>query len=145
MGYADISILRVMFRPLSQIQRPNHFKSFANPTVGQMPHQVKKSPAFANIKEFDGHFLISLAIPGFNKSNVEIKQENNILIVQGKQEANNEAKFLKKEFAPTEFTRTFTIPEDVNVDSISATFEQGILNITISKGEKAQPKKIEIL
>ncbi|MBK8624872.1 MAG: Hsp20/alpha crystallin family protein [Saprospiraceae bacterium] len=76
----------VMFRPLSQIQRPNHFKSFANPTVGQMPHQVKKSP-----------------------------------------------------------TRTFTIPEDVNVDSISATFEQGILNITISKGEKAQPKKIEIL
>lgn len=134
-----------MFRPLSQIQRPNHFKSFANPTVGQMPHQVKKSPAFANIKEFDGHFLISLAIPGFNKSNVEIKQENNILIVQGKQEANNEAKFLKKEFAPTEFTRTFTIPEDVNVDSISATFEQGILNITISKGEKAQPKKIEIL
>ena len=134
-----------MFRPLSQIQRPNHFKSFANPTVGQMPHQVKKSPAFANIKEFDGHFLISLAIPGFNKSNVEIKQENNILIVQGKQEANNEAKFLKKEFAQTEFTRTFTIPEDVNVDSISATFEQGILNITISKGEKAQPKKIEIL
>lgn len=134
-----------MFRPLSQIQRPNHFKSFANPTVGQMPHQVKKSPALANIKEFDGHFLISLAIPGFNKSNVEIKQENNILIVQGKQEANNEAKFLKKEFAPTEFTRTFTIPEDVNVDSISATFEQGILNITISKGEKAQPKKIEIL
>ncbi|HMR87492.1 MAG TPA: Hsp20/alpha crystallin family protein [Saprospiraceae bacterium] len=135
----------VMFRPVSQIQRPNHFKSFANPSVGQLPHQVKKSPAFANIKEFDGHFLISLAIPGFNKSNVEIKQEKNILIVQGKQEANNDVKFLKKEFAPTEFTRTFTLPEDVNADAISATFEQGILNITVPKGEKAQPKKIEIL
>ena len=134
-----------MFRPVSQIQRPNHFKSFANPSVGQLPHQVKKSPAFANIKEFDGHFLISLAIPGFNKSNVEIKQEKNILIVQGKQEANNDVKFLKKEFAPTEFTRTFTLPEDVNADAISATFEQGILNITVPKGEKAQPKKIEIL
>jgi len=135
----------VMFRPVSQIQRPNHFKSFANPSIGQLPHQVKKSPAFANIKEFDGHFLISLAIPGFNKSNVEIKQEKNILIVQGKQEANNDVKFLKKEFAPTEFTRTFTLPEDVNADAISATFEQGILNITVPKGEKAQPKKIEIL
>ena len=135
----------VMFRPVSQIQRPNHFKSFSNPTIDQMPNQVKKSPAFANIKEFDGHFLISLAIPGFNKSNVEIKQEKNILTVQGKQEANNEVKFLKKEFAPTEFTRTFTLPEDVNTDAISATFEQGILNITVPKGEKAQPKKIEIL
>ena len=135
----------VMFRPVSQIQRPNQFKSFSNPAVGQMPNQVKKSPAFANIKEFDGHFLISLAIPGFNKSNVEIKQEKNILSVHGKQEANNDVKFLKKEFAPSEFTRTFTLPEDVNTDAISATFEQGILNITVPKGEKAQPKKIEIL
>ena len=135
----------VMFRPVSQIQRPNHFKSFSNPTVGQIPNQVKKSPAFANIKEFDGHFLISLAIPGFNKSNVEIKQEKKILSVHGKQEANNDVKFFKKEFAPSEFTRTFTLPEDVNTDAISASFEQGILNITVPKGEKAQPKKIEIL
>ena len=135
----------VMFRPANQIQRPAHFKSFANPTVGQMPHQVKKSPAFANIKEFDGHFLISLAIPGFNKSNVEVKQDKNILTVQGKQDENNDVKFLKKEFAPTEFARTFTLPEDVNTDAISAVFEQGILNITVPKGEKAQPKKIEIL
>ena len=135
----------VMFRPVAQIQRPNHFKSFANQAVGQMPHQVKKSPAFANIKEFDGHFLISLAIPGFNKSKIKNKKEKNILTVQGNQEANNDVKFLKKEFAPTEFTRTFTLPEDVNTDAIAATFEQGILNITVPKGEKAQPKKIEIL
>lgn len=138
----------VMFRPVTQNQRPNNFKSCANhprTTAGQMPNQVMKSPAFANIKEFDGHFMISLAIPGFNKSNVEIKQEKNILKVRGNQEANNDVKFLKKEFVPTEFTRTFTLPEDVNTDAISATFEQGILNITVPKGEKAQPKKIEIL
>jgi HSP20 family protein len=135
----------VMFRPVNRIQRPTYFNSFVNPAIGQMQHQTKKSPAFANIKEFDGHFLISLAIPGFDKSNVEIKQEKNILTVLGKQDASDEVKYLKKEFASTEFTRTFTLPENINTDAISATFDQGIININVPKGEKAQPKRIEIL
>lgn len=136
-----------MFRPVSQTQRPNMFKSFDNSvekSSSNFVHQVKKSSVFANIKEFDNHFLISLAIPGFAKSNVEIKQEQNYLIVQGKQDSNTNMKFLKREFASTEFTRTFTLPEDINVDAISATFEQGILNIMVPKGEKTQPKKINI-
>ncbi len=137
-----------MFRPVSQRQRPNSFKSFTNAT-GQAPSEMTNhdriTPAFVNIKEVDDHFLISLAIPGFTKSDIEIKLDKNILTVQGKQEATNDIKFLKREFITNEFTRSFTLPEDINVDTISATFDQGILNVTVPKGEKIQPKKIEII
>ena len=138
----------VMFRPVTQTQRPNNFKSCTNAverSAEQMHHQIRKSPAFVNIKEFEGHFLISLAIPGFTKSNVNIKQEKNIITVQGKQETNSDIKFLKREFEVTEFKRSFTLPEDVNYDAISASFENGILNISIPKVEKAQAKQINIL
>jgi HSP20 family protein len=135
----------VIFRPVTQMHKPNSFKPRANQNENKLDNMVKKSPAYANIKEMDNHFLIRLAIPGFNKSSVEIQLENEILTIQGKQEISHDVKYLKKEFSPSEFNRTFTLPQDINQEDISATFEQGVLSIFIPKAEKAQPKKIEIL
>lgn len=135
----------VIFGPVSNFQKSDSATLSPNRFSGHMTNHTKKSAAFANIVEFENRFVISLAIPGFDKSDVEINMDKNTLTVQGKKETNTDAKYLRREFLPTEFKRSFTLPEEVNHDTIDATYVQGILSIVVSKGEKALPKKIEIL
>lgn len=135
----------VIFRPVSQMHKPKNLKSTPSQYDNKWDNTIKNAPAYANIKEMEDHFLILLSIPGFNKSNVEILLENETLTIKGKQELSQDVKYLRKEFLPSVFNRSFTLPQDINQEEITANFEQGVLSIHIPKGEKAQPKKIEIL
>ena len=100
---------------------------------------VTRIPA-VNITEGEKSFAIELAAPGLEKSDFKINVDKNIISisVEKTEENNVEGKlYSKKEFSYNSFTRSFTLPETVDYSSIDASYENGILIVTIGKKEDA--------
>lgn len=106
--------------------------------------QVDFTPT-VDISESDKAFEIQLAIPGVKKDDVKIAVERDQLIISGEKNLEtetNEKEFHSRETFSGTFSRTFTLPEIVNVDKIDAKQEDGILKITLPKDEKLTAKKL---
>lgn len=99
----------------------------------------------SNIRETDEAYFVDLIAPGRDKSLFDIGIKENVLTLGIKApEANTEGTYLQEEFKLSEATRNFRLPRNVNVEAISASYEQGILTLTLPKKEEAQPRIIEI-
>ncbi|EDM44730.1 small heat shock protein [unidentified eubacterium SCB49] len=100
-----------------------------------------------NIIENEKDFVLHILAPGFTKKSFEIALDKNALSVTGTVEKTDvkEEKptlnFTRKEFMVKDFKRTFTLPETIDVDAISANYENGILAITLPKKEIVAIKK----
>lgn len=109
---------------------------------------ISSTTPAVNIIEKDIQFLIELAAPGNKKEDFEIEIEDGILSISSSsnKEDNTSEKetFTRQEFSYNSFRRSFTIPESVNVSSIEATYNEGVLLIKLLKLEEAlpQPKKL---
>lgn len=109
--------------------------------------KTARGPLF-NVGESDHAYHIHLAVPGWNKEQISIETKDGHLYIKGTKEEpkNADIKFHRKMFGQNNFQRSFIIPEDVNIDDISAKFENGILQIALSKDiKKSTPKSINIL
>ncbi|BDS13150.1 Hsp20/alpha crystallin family protein [Aureispira anguillae] len=105
-----------------------------------------------NIKDRAEHYFIEVAAPGFNKSDFTVELDQGTLTISAKKEEKKEDKnegegYTHKEFVSSEFKRTFTIPENtVNVDKIEASYEAGVLVVSIPKKEVEETKlSIDVL
>ncbi len=99
-----------------------------------------------NIKETDDAYLLDFAAPGYKKDDFVIELNNDVLTVSSEKKVENveeEDNFTKKEFSYESFTRSFNLPELVEVDKIKATYKNGILEIKIPKKEEAKPKPVK--
>lgn len=111
-------------------------KSFRRPANTGL---FKNRPA-VNILETDENFQIELAVPGLAKENIQIDVDKEVLKVSAKKiTGKEEKKYTLREFNLAEFERTFTLPETVDNQAISAKFENGILVLTLAKKEEAKP------
>ena len=86
-------------------------------------------------------------IPGLTKDEVNIKVENGVMTISGKQaftSKDTEVKYIRRELKHSSFKRSFELGDTLDPSKISANFENGILNITIPKKEESLPKTIDI-
>ena len=103
-----------------------------------------------NIKETNNDFILELAIPGMKKSDFIIDVENKILSISSEVTKEQEEKdeiYTRREFGYSSFKRTFTLPDSIESDKVKASYEDGILMVTLPKREEAKqkpPKRIEI-
>ena len=98
-----------------------------------------------NVKENDTSFTLELAAPGKTKDDFNIKIDRNVLTISSEfknenEEIDDEGIYTLKEFSYSSFRRSFTLPETVNADNINASYENGVLNVTLPKKEEALPK-----
>jgi len=103
-----------------------------------------------NIQENDAAYLLQLAIPGFEKTDFSIKQENNLLTISATKKdvvKDETVKMIRTEFTQKAFKRSFTIDEKIDSANIAAKYENGILLIELPKKEKEKvaAKEINIL
>ena len=108
---------------------------------------ISSTTPAVNIIEQDTQFLIELAAPGNKKEHFEIEIEDGILSISSSNKEDNTSEketFTRHEFSYNSFRRSFTIPESVDVSSIEATYNEGVLLIKLLKLEEAlpQPKKL---
>jgi len=103
-------------------------------------NRLMNMPA-VNITENQNDFLVSLAAPGLNKDDFKIDVDGNMLTISSEKEENKEEKdkkYTRKEYSYSSFSRTFTIPEDVNRDKIEAKYEDGVLKLMLPRKEEAK-------
>ena len=120
---------------------------------GSSGRNSEQSLGFANfippvdIFEDDHNITIQAEVPGVSEKDLDIRLENNILIISGERKLENEEKkenFHRIERSYGRFSRSFSLPATVNPDSVNAEFDNGVLKITIAKSEEAKPRQIKI-
>ncbi len=102
-----------------------------------------------NTREDDKAYVIEIDLPGIKKEDIEITTEDNVLTISGERKYTDEVKeedYYKIESAYGKFSRSFTLPEKVDADKITAESKNGVLEVVIPKVQEKdkQPKKIEI-
>ena len=100
-----------------------------------------------DIFEQGDDLVIRAEVAGLEKDDVDINIENNTLVLRG--ERKREMGFEEKDAYRLErsfgvFTRSFALPKTVDSARISASFKNGVLELTLPKAEQAKPHKIEI-
>lgn len=96
-----------------------------------------------NVSEEKDKFNIELSAPGFNKEDFKLEVEKGVLSISGKHQTAKETaekNYTRKEFNYGSFQRSFTLPENVNEENITAKYENGILKVELNKKEKEVEK-----
>jgi HSP20 family protein len=86
------------------------------------------------VEENEEGYFIQLDVPGVRKDDVRISAENRHLVIEAERKGRNAAKL----------RRVFSLPDDVNVDAISAQTQDGVLELALPKKEQAKPKQIVV-
>ena len=103
----------------------------------------------ANVSEKEDRFELELAVPGMDKKDFNISIEKNMLSVsaENKKESNEDHKegntnYTRREFSYGAFSRSFTLPDSVDREKISAEYQNGILHLVLPKNEKETLKRL---
>lgn len=132
------------------------FPSFVDEFFGRdfLPNLFDSQPGInmpsVNIVEGKEDFRIEVAAPGLNKEDFHINLENNVLSISSEKEEKseeNEERYMRREFSYSSFCRSFSLPQTVDAERISASHNNGVLSIYIPKKEEAKvkpAKQIEI-
>ena len=121
------------------------FDSFFNSDVQGEETRAWVPPV--DIQETADAFLFHAELPGMTKEDLHITLENSVLRLSGERKFEKDAKkenYHRVERTYGTFTRTFTLPTQVDPDKVQAVFENGILTITVPKAEQAKPRQIQI-
>ena len=90
-------------------------------------------------------FSIKAYLPGVNLEDVDITFEGEELTIRGRYPEAEDVEFVTRELFNGEFERRLTFNVPVNVDDIEATFENGVLTLSVPKAEEVRPKQIKVL
>ncbi len=110
-----------------------------------------------DIVKRDDSYVLKMELPGRSEKDVDVQIEKGILTISSRKEeckevsenenaekTVSEEKYLLRERKISEFSRSFEFSDDVDVEKASASFANGILEISLPRKEKSLPKKIEI-
>lgn len=105
-----------------------------------------------NVKENKKEYKVELSAPGFEKEDFNIQIDKNVLTIsatdqESKEERDEDERLLRQEFKSSSFSRSFTLPEDIDTENITAKQKHGILKITLPKRENVNEdttKKIAV-
>jgi HSP20 family protein len=91
--------------------------------------------------------VVEASLPGIKPEDVEITVENGTLTITGKtaeEHSSEEGSYLVQEIRRGTFSRSVTLPNGLEPDKASATFEHGMLTLRIPKAEQTKPRQIRI-
>ena len=96
-----------------------------------------------NIRETEESFSVEVAAPGKTKEDFNIELDNDVLTISSEEKNENESnenkgRFTRKEFNYSTFKRAFSLPDAVDNTKISATYNNGVLEIALPKREEAK-------
>ncbi|MHB1080101.1 MAG: Hsp20/alpha crystallin family protein [Prosthecobacter sp.] len=108
---------------------------------------VSQWTPLVDIIEDNNEYLVKAELPELKKEEVKVNVENGELTISGERKSEKEEKgkkFHRIERSYGSFLRSFTLPESVNADKVSAEFKDGVLSVHLPKDEKAKPRSIDV-
>jgi len=135
------------------IQRPSSLFNFWMDDLLEdfLPsHLINASPIMPRVDILDqgDHYEVCAEIPGMDKKDIDIEINENHIVIKGEKRLSqemNEEKFFHREMSYGKIMREITVPEKVNQEKAKATYENGLLKITLPKADRAKTSKIELL
>jgi len=100
-----------------------------------------------DIRETDDALLVQAELPGIEKKDVHLEVKDGILTLSGERRYEKDVKeenVHRVERAYGKFSRSFSLPSNVDADKVNATMKNGVLEVRLPKRESAKPKAIAI-
>jgi HSP20 family protein len=122
----------------------NSFFDTPTPTNGQA---LRRWVPAMDLVETEGDFVLKADLPGMSEADVNIELEDNVLTISGERKAEHEERktgYYRVERSSGSFRRSLTLPEGVDPESVKATFDRGVLEVTIPKPAQQVPRKVQI-
>jgi HSP20 family protein len=133
--------------PFRTLQRMNRlFEESFGPGGEENVSLAAWTPS-CDIYETENQIVVKAELPGVKKNEVKVSIENNTLTISGERKLEEETKrenYHRIERTYGQFMRVFTLPPTVDTGKVNATFEDGVLRVTLPKREEAKPKAIDI-
>jgi HSP20 family protein len=114
------------------------------------PEEALTTTSFAppvDIYEDEHTITLKLEVPGIDEKDIDVRIDNNTLTVHGERKFEKEEKeenFRRVERQYGSFTRSFTLPQTVDSENVSANYDKGVLKISLPKKAEAKPKQIKV-
>ncbi len=89
-----------------------------------------------NVEETDTAYTMEVAAPGLNKNDINLALDDNLLTISAERKEETEKtekNYTRREFSFTSFKRSFHLPDNVNIEKITANYKDGILYIQVPK------------
>jgi HSP20 family protein len=140
-------IIRPLYRPLRLTELMDRLfdESFARGSVSQFPMETLSIPM--DVVARDDEFVISAVVPGLNPDDLQVEVLGTTVTLRGEIIApslDEKASVLLQERAFGKFSRTLTLPAEVEGAKAEANVENGVLTLRLPKAEAAKPKAIKI-
>jgi HSP20 family protein len=100
-----------------------------------------------DVYEDEHKVTLKIEVPGIDEKDLDIRVENNTLTVHGERKIEKEEKeenYRRVERQYGSFTRAFTLPTTVDTDHVAASYDKGVLKISLPKKAEAKPKQIKV-
>jgi len=100
-----------------------------------------------DVYEDEHKVTLKVEVPGIDEKDIDVRVENNTLTVHGERKIEKEEKeenYRRVERQYGSFTRTFTLPQTVDTENVSANYDKGVLKIALPKKAEAKPKQIKV-
>lgn len=109
--------------------------------------EARFAPA-VDVHEEAGRFVVRADLPGVVPADINVTAEKGVLTLRGERKVEKreaDGNYSRVERVSGKFVRTFTLPENVAADQITAQFKDGVLELAIPKVAKSEPRRIEVL
>lgn len=101
-----------------------------------------------NIEETPDHLSLTFELPGMEKDQIKVLVKDDVLTVEGERSLSADDKendiHVRREIRNGKFSRSFTLPETVDPESVSADYKNGLLTVKLGKKEEVKPREIDI-
>ena len=100
-----------------------------------------------DVYEDEHNVTLKIEVPGIDEKDIDVRLENNTLTVHGERKIEKEEKeenYRRVERQYGSFTRTFTLPTTVDSENVSASYDRGVLKVSLPKKAEAKPKQIKV-
>ena len=100
-----------------------------------------------DVYEDEHSVTLKIEVPGIDEKDIDVRIENNTLTVHGERKFEKEEKeenYRRVERQYGSFTRTFTLPNTVDQESVQADYDKGVLKVKLAKKAEAKPKQIKV-
>jgi HSP20 family protein len=113
-------------------------------TAPSRPRRIFRPPV--DVVENDGAYFLTVDLPGVAEDGIDVTVERNVLTLSARRadRTASDHRRLHGEIAHGDYRRTFTLPERVDRDAITATLRNGVLSLTVPKAAAALPRKISV-
>ena len=99
------------------------------------------------VRETKDSLVLKADLPGVKLGDIDVSMHGNVLTISGKREqekTTDDEQFHMVERSFGSFTRSFTVPDDIDAKRLDAELKDGVLTLTLPKGPEAKPQRVQV-